>query len=141
MLDFQSGAPAPIRGYSCLMRRFAPIGVVLLVLCLWIPGQAQAFKPEIVKAYATADNEGLRFTVKVRMDKGHRSERKVKVTYQGVTKNAPPVRSIPLSFYEAGPYSGPIERCYRIFVVAKNHDGTTREEVKAGRIGTNGCRR
>ena len=106
---------------------------------LLAPSQALAFKPDIVRAYATKDTNGIRFTVKVRMDKGGRSQRDVNVTFKDETKNAKAIDQTRLSFYETRAYDAGTRRCYRIFVVARNQHGTTREHVKAGRLGTNGC--
>ncbi len=65
----------------------------MLVVAVLVPAQAQAFKPDIVYVRATEDNEGITFTVKVRMDKGGRDERKVSVTYEGERKQAPVART------------------------------------------------
>ena len=124
-----------------MRRELSALVVVAAFLALLLPASAQAFRPEIVNAIATNDNEGIRFTVKVRMDQGGRAARDVNVTFDGVTRNAPLVERNRLSSYEAGPYNGPVRDCYRIRVVAKNRDGTTRETVRAGRLGTNGCGR
>ena len=122
------------------MRRVSFIVVAFLALALWVPGQAQAFKPDIVFAFATDDNEGIRFTVKVRMDRGGRDQREVKVTFQGERKRAALVgNETNQSFYETGPYSASKKDCYRITVKATNKDGTTTKDLKAGRLGTDGC--
>ena len=60
----------------------------MLVVAILVPAQAQAFKPKIIYVRATEDNEGIAFTVKVRMDKGGRDERRVSVTYDGDRKQA-----------------------------------------------------
>ena len=104
-----------------------------------VPAQAQAFKPEIVYVRAEDDNEGIRFSAKVRMDKGGRSERKVQITYDGVRKNAAALDRPPLSFYETGPFSAPVRDCYRVTVRAQNRYGTTTRTMRAGRMGTDGC--
>ena len=105
-----------------------------------LPTQAHAFKPEIVNVRATADSEGLRFTVKVRMDKGGRNQRDVNVTYKDDTQNAHVLdNGPPLSMYEAGPYAGPVRDCYRVHVRAKNRDGVTSRTMKAPRLGGDGC--
>ena len=123
------------------MRRASFIVVAFLALAVWAPGQAQAFKPEIVFAFATDDNEGVRFSVKVRMDQGGRAKREVDVTFKGEKKNARLVQTVDQSFYEAGPYSAAQRDCYRITVKATNKDGTTTRDLRAGRIGTDGCGR
>ena len=122
------------------MRRTLSLLTLLVAgIALLAPSQAMAFKPDIVGAYATKDNAGIRFTVKVRMDKGGRSQRDVNVTYKDETKNADAIEETRLSFYETGAYDVGRRPCYRIFVVAKNRHGTTREHVRAGRLGTDGC--
>ncbi|MEJ7876117.1 MAG: hypothetical protein WKF62_05605 [Solirubrobacterales bacterium] len=122
------------------MRRVSFIVVAFLALALWVPGQAQAFKPDIVFAFATDDNEGIRFTVKVRMDRGGRDKREVKVIFQGERKNADLVdNETNQSFYETGPYSASKKDCYPITVKATNKDGTTTRDLRAGRLGTDGC--
>jgi hypothetical protein len=115
------------------------IFAAMLVVAVLVPAQAQAFKPDIVYVRATEDNEGIRFTVKVRMDKGGRDERKVSVTYEGERKNAAPLDRPPLSHYETKAFSIPVRNCYRVKVVAHNRFGTTIENMRAGLIGTNGC--
>ncbi|MDQ3758978.1 MAG: hypothetical protein M3331_03425 [Actinomycetota bacterium] len=122
------------------MRRLFLIVAALIALAALIPGQAHAFKPEIVYVRATADNEGVRFSAKVRMDKRSPNNRKVSVTYDGERKRARPLDDPPLSFYESDPFaSAPVRDCYRVTVRATNRFGTTTRTLKADRIGTNGC--
>jgi hypothetical protein len=122
-------------------RELSAFVVIAAFFALLLPSSAQAFRPEIVNAIATNDNEGIRFTVKVRMDRGGRAARDVNVTFGGVTKNADLVDQNRLSSYETGAYNAPVRDCYEIKVIAKNRDGTTRETVRAGRLGTDGCGR
>jgi hypothetical protein len=123
------------------MRRAILLFAALLLAAALSPGAAQAFKPEIVNVRATDDNEGLRFTVKVRMDKGGRDQRDVNVTYEGDTQNARYVQDPgpPLSLWEAGAYAGPRRDCYRVRIRAKNRDGVTERTMRAPRIGGDGC--
>jgi len=122
------------------MRKLFFVLAALIVLAVVVPSQAQAFKPEIVYVRATADNEGVRFTAKVRMDKGGRDQRKVSVTYDGERKFARVLNEPPLSMYETPAYaSAPVRDCYRVTVRATNRFGTTKERLRADRIGTDGC--
>ncbi|MDQ2676751.1 MAG: hypothetical protein M3Y34_08065 [Actinomycetota bacterium] len=122
------------------MGKFRLILVALLAVALLAPAQAQAFKPEIVYVRATDDNEGVRFTAKVRMDKGGRDERKVSITYKGERKRAHPLDDPPLSHYQTGPFSIPVRDCYRgVEVRARNRFGVTKRTMRAELIGTNGC--
>ena len=68
-----------------------------LVVAVLAPAQAQAFKPEIIYVRATDESDGIRFTVKVRMDKGGRNQRKVTVTYDGDRREAKALDRPPLS--------------------------------------------
>jgi len=111
----------------------------MLVVAILVPAQAQAFKPDIVYVRATEDDEGIAFTVKVRMDKGGRDERKVSVTYDGEKKKAIALERPPLSHYETKAYSIPSRNCYRVKIVAHNQYGTTIKNMRASLIGTNGC--
>jgi hypothetical protein len=122
------------------MRKLPLIFAALMVAAVLVPAQAQAFKPKIIYVRATNDNEGIRFTVKVRMDKGGRDERKVAVTYNGNRKSAQGIDDPPVSMFETGPYaSAPVKKCYRVKVRAHNQYGTTTKTMRADRIGTNGC--
>ncbi len=122
------------------MRRFSLLVASLFVLAVLVPAQAQAFKPEIVDVRATDDDEGIRFTVKVRMDKGGRNQRDVNVTYDGNTRNAAFLkRWAPLSFYETGPFAAPVRDCYRVEIRAKNRHGVTTRTMRAPLVGGNGC--
>jgi hypothetical protein len=121
------------------MRRVTVILAALIVIALLVPAQAQAFKPDIVYVRATEEGEGIRFTAKVRMDKGGRDERRVSVTYDGERKRAKRLDDPPVSMYETGPFAAPIRNCYRVKVVAHNQFGTTIKTMRASLIGTNGC--
>ena len=121
------------------MRKLPLLLAAFLALAVLVPAQAQAFKPKIVYVRATDDNEGIRFTAKVRMDKGGRDERKVSVTYKGERKRAKSIGRPPLSLFETGPFSIPVRDCYRVTVRATNQYGTTTKDVRADLIGTNGC--
>jgi hypothetical protein len=121
------------------MRRLPLLLAILMAFAIIAPTQAQAFKPEIVYVRATDDNEGIRFTAKVRMDKGGRNERKVWVTYDGERKSAKVLKEPPLSLYETGAFSIPVRKCYRVTVKARNQYGTTTKKMRADLIGTEGC--
>jgi len=121
------------------MRRLPVLLAAIVVVAVLLPAQAQAFKPDIVYVRATEDSEGIHFTVKVRMDKGGRNQRKVSVRYDGVTKDAKALERPPLSHYETGSYSIETRNCYPVRVVAHNRHGTTTRDMRASRIGTNGC--
>jgi hypothetical protein len=121
------------------MRKFQLILAALLVGATLVPAQAQAFKPDIIYVRATDDNEGIRFSVKVRMDKGGRNQRRVSVTYDGEEKNAEALERPPLSVYETGAFSAPSRNCYQVTVRAHNRFGTTTKTMRAATIGTNGC--
>jgi hypothetical protein len=111
----------------------------LLAVALLGPAQAQAFKPQIIYVRATDDNEGIRFTAKVRMDKGGRDQRKVSITYKGERKRAEPLDRPPLSHYQTNAFSIPVRDCYRVEVRARNRFGVTKRTMRADLIGTNGC--
>ncbi|MDX6588563.1 MAG: hypothetical protein QOI31_3036 [Solirubrobacterales bacterium] len=121
------------------MRKLPLVLAALIVVAVLVPAQAQAFKPDIVYVRATDESEGITFSVKVRMDKGGRNQRKVSVTFEGDRKEAEPLERPPLSYYETNPYSAPVRNCYRVKVVAHNRFGTTTKNMRAGMIGTNGC--
>ncbi len=121
------------------MRKLPLFLAALMAIAILVPAQAQAFKPEIVYVRATDDDEGIRFTAKVRMDKGGRPQRKVSVKYEGDRKQATTVGKPPLSLFETGPYSTGVRNCYRVTVKATNQFGTTKKNVRAGLLGTNGC--
>ncbi len=121
------------------MRKPPVLLAAMLVVAVLLPAQAQAFKPDIVYVRATDDNEGIRFTVKVRMDKGGRNQRKVSVTYEGDRKQAQALERPPLSHYETGAYSVAPRNCFPVKVVAHNRFGTTTKNMRASLIGTNGC--
>lgn len=122
------------------MRRLFPLLAATMIAAILLPSQAQAFKPEIVYVRATDDNEGIRFTAKVRMDKqGARNQRRVSVTYDGERKRARPLKRPPLSMYETGAFSIPVRDCYRVKVRARNEFGVTKKNVRAGLLGTDGC--
>ena len=121
------------------MRRFPLLLAALLVVAVLVPSQAQAFKPEIIYVRAADESDGIRFTVKVRMDKGGRNQRKVSVTYDGDRRQAKPLERPPLSHYETNGYSIPTRDCYRVKVVAHNQYGTTIKNMRAPLYGTNGC--
>jgi hypothetical protein len=122
------------------MRKLSVLLAALVAVAILVPAHAQAFKPEIIYVRATDDDEGIRFIVKVRMDKGGRNQRKVSVTHDGERKNAKALERPPLSHYETGAYSIPSRNCYPVKVVAHNRFGTTTERMRASLIGTNGCR-
>jgi len=121
------------------MRKLPLLLVALMAVAVLVPAQAQAFKPKIVYVRATDDDEGIRFTAKVRMDKGGRDQRKVSVAYKDERKNAKSIGRPPLSMFETGPFSIPVRDCYRVTVRAKNQYGTTTKDMRADLIGTNGC--
>ena len=121
------------------MRKIPLILAAILVAAILVPAQAQAFKPDIVYVRATEDDEGVHFTVKVRMDKGGRNKRKVSVTYEGERKQAVALERPPLSNYETRAFSAPSRNCYSVKVVAHNRFGTTIKNMRADMIGTNGC--
>ena len=79
------------------MRKLPVLLAAIIVVAVLVPAQAQAFKPDIIYVRATEDGNGIRFTVKVRMDKGRRNERKVSVRYDGVKKVADYLKQPPLS--------------------------------------------
>ncbi len=121
------------------MRKLSLFFAALMVVAILAPAQAQAFKPDIVYVRATDDDEGIRFTAKVRMDKGGRDQRKVSVTFRDERKNAAPLDRPPLSMYETGAFSIGTRNCYPVTVKAQNRYGTTTKSMEAGLIGTNGC--
>jgi hypothetical protein len=121
------------------MRKLSVLLAALMVVAVLVPAQAQAFKPKIIYVRATDDDEGIRFSAKVRMDKGGRAQRKVSVTYDGDRKDAESIGRPPLSFYETGPYSTGVRNCYHVTVKATNQYGSTTKDMRADLIGTNGC--
>ena len=121
------------------MQRFLALVAVLVTTGILLPTQAQAFKPDIVYVLATDDTNGIRFSAKVRMDKGGRDERKVSVTYEGDRKNAEALKPNRQSFYETGAYSAPVKDCYSVTVKATNREGTSTREMRASLIGSDGC--
>jgi len=121
------------------MRQLPLVLAAVIVISVIVPAQAQAFKPDIINVRATDENEGIRFSVKVRMDKGGRDQRKVTVTYDGDKKNADALERPPLSIYETGAFSAPSRNCYKVTVRARNRFGTTTKTMRAATIGTNGC--
>jgi len=122
------------------MRKLPLLFAALMAVAILVPAQAQAFKPKIIYVRATEDSEGVHFTVKVRMDKGGANKRKVWVTYDGDKQSAQGLDDPPLSHFEAGPYGAPSRDCYRVEVKARNRFGTTTKSMRAGMIGTDGCR-
>lgn len=133
------GAPTGLCLYPRCMRKLPVLLAALMALAILAPAQAQAHKPEIIYVRATDDNEGIRFTAKVKMDKRAKKSRKVSVTFSGERKKAVPLFRPPLSMYETGAYSTGVRNCYSVTVTATDRFGTTIENVRAGLLGTNGC--
>ena len=90
------------------MRKLPLLLAAVMAVAVLVPAHAQAFKPKIVYVRATDDDEGIRFTAKVRMDKGGRDQRKVSVAYKDERKNAKSIGRPPLSMFETGPFSIPV---------------------------------
>ena len=112
----------------------------MIVMAVLAPAQAQAFKPQIIYVRATDETEGVPFSVKVRMDKGGRKQRRVAVTYKGERKRAHALDDPPLSHYQTDPFSIPVRNCYRrVQVTARNRFGVTKRTMRAEMIGTKGC--
>ena len=86
------------------MRKLPLLLAAVMAVAVLVPAHAQAFKPKIVYVRATDDDEGIRFTAKVRMDKGGRDQRKVSVAYKDERKNAKSIGRPPLSMFETGPF-------------------------------------
>ena len=139
-LSASAAALRPFWVYARFMRKLVFCLTTLIAFGALAPAQAQTNKPEIVYVRATDDDEGIRFSAKVSMDKQSPRQRKVRVTYQGDTKQASNLEQPPLGFYETGPYGAPRRDCYRdVTVRATNRFGTTTRTVDAGRIGSDGC--
>ena len=133
-------APTAARRFILGWMRKSPLLLVALIAAaVLVPAQAQAFRPEIVFVRATDESEGIRFTVKVRMDEGGRDKRRVSVTYKGDRRQATYINEPPLSHWETNAYSIPTRNCYRVKVVAHNRFGTTKKRMRAPLIGTDGC--
>ena len=120
------------------MRKLPLLLAAVMAVAVLVPAHAQAFKPKIVYVRATDDDEGIRFTAKVRTDKGGRDQRKVSVAYKDERKNAKSIGRPPLSMFETGPFRSRPD-CYRVTVRATNQYGTTTKDMRADLIGTNGC--
>lgn len=110
-----------------------------VLLGLLVPSSASAARPEIAFAYANTENGDVRFTVKALID-APRRVRSVRVTFRGVTAKATELRD-PRTLYQSAPYAAPVRKCYGITVIASDGRRTTTQRVRAGHVGTNGCRR
>ena len=116
------------------------LGLVLslaAIALLWLPSAgAHGGPPKIIRATATYHETTNKVAFSVEL---HRHPKKVTVFHAG--KRLPASRRAHLQFWwQSKETSAPKRNCYRIRVKARNGHGLTTRSMRAGRIGSKGCR-